>query len=42
MKKIAKQMQRYPERRILNAFNVDDISTIVKEGTALVMVGLMD
>ncbi|KAI9558826.1 hypothetical protein GHT06_015615 [Daphnia sinensis] len=36
-KKIADQMRRYPERRIVNALTVDDISTIVKDDTALVM-----
>ncbi|XP_032798475.2 glutamate receptor U1 [Daphnia magna] len=37
-KMLAYQMRRYPERRIVNALTVDDISTIVKDNTALVMV----
>ncbi|XP_057368410.1 glutamate receptor U1-like [Daphnia carinata] len=37
-KKIADQMRRYPERRIVDAFTVDDISTIVKDDTAMVIV----
>ncbi len=38
LKKIADNMRKHPERRILNAFTVDDISTIVKEEAALVLV----
>ncbi|KAI9558825.1 hypothetical protein GHT06_015614 [Daphnia sinensis] len=38
LKKLADQMRRYPERRIVNALMVDDISNIVKDDTALVMV----
>ena len=38
MKKIGDQMRLYPERRILNAFTVRDISTIIKDEFALVLV----
>jgi hypothetical protein len=38
MKKLADRMRQRPERRILNAFTVDDISTIVKDESALVVV----
>ena len=38
MKKIGDQMRLYPERRILNAFTVKDISTIFKDEFALVLV----
>ncbi len=38
IKKIGDQMRSHPQRRILNALNVDDISTIVKDNVALVMV----
>ncbi|XP_046444006.1 uncharacterized protein LOC124194039 [Daphnia pulex] len=38
LKKIGDRMRKHPERRILNAFTVDDISTIVKEQAALILV----
>ncbi len=31
-------MRRYPERRILDAYTVEDISTVVKEDSALIIV----
>ncbi|XP_032798488.2 uncharacterized protein LOC116935248 [Daphnia magna] len=34
---LANQMRLYPERRIVNALTVDDISTIVKDNSVLVM-----
>ncbi|XP_057368411.1 glutamate receptor ionotropic, kainate glr-3-like [Daphnia carinata] len=38
LKRLADQMRRHPERRIVNALMVDDIAEIVKDNTALVMV----
>nr|CAH0105719.1 unnamed protein product [Daphnia galeata] len=38
LEKIGDQMRLYPERRILNALTVEDISTIVKEDSALIIV----
>jgi hypothetical protein len=38
MKKISERMRYHPERSIRNALTVDDISTIVKENSALVLV----
>ncbi|EFX82837.1 hypothetical protein DAPPUDRAFT_240814 [Daphnia pulex] len=38
LKKISDQMRRYPERRILDAYTVEDISTVVKEDSALIIV----
>ena len=38
MGKIGDQIRRHPERRILNAFSVDDISTIVTNRFALPLV----
>ncbi|XP_046457341.1 uncharacterized protein LOC124204337 isoform X1 [Daphnia pulex] len=42
LKKIGDQMRRYPERRILDAYTVEDISTIVKEDSALIIVNRLD
>ena len=36
--KIGDQMRQFPERRILEAFTVEDISTIVKDDYALILV----
>lgn len=38
MKKISERMRYRPERSIRNALTVDDISTTVKENSALVLV----
>ena len=38
MTKIGDKIRRHPERRILNAFSVNDISTIVMHGFALPLV----
>ncbi|EFX82841.1 hypothetical protein DAPPUDRAFT_316351 [Daphnia pulex] len=38
MKKISERMRYHPERSIRNALTVDDVSTIVKENSALVLI----
>lgn len=37
-KKIAQQMRRYPDQRISNLYTIEDISAIVKDGYALLVV----
>ncbi|XP_032783809.2 glutamate receptor U1 [Daphnia magna] len=37
LRKLAAQMRRYPERRIVNTLTVHDISNIIQENTALIM-----
>lgn len=38
LKKIGDQMRKHPERRIVNAFTVNDIATIVTDSAGLLMV----
>lgn len=41
MKKVNERLKNPPERRILNAFTVKDISTVVKDNSALIVVNLL-